>query len=164
MAALVAELEVDPETGAIVVRRVVGAYDVGTPLNPTGATGQLEGGLIQGLGYALMEEIRLTNGHVETVGLEEYKLPNIADVPPLRQILLTDAPGVGPYGAKSIGELSNLLLPAAISNAVYDAVGVRITELPITAEKVYSALRARKPQGDQADRSAVGERRYGIVS
>jgi CO/xanthine dehydrogenase Mo-binding subunit len=85
----------------------------------------------------------VSDGRVETLSLADYKLPTIADVPPLEQRLITGAPGNGPYGAKAVGELTNQLLPPAIANAVFDAVGVWITDLPVTAENVYRALRTR---------------------
>ena len=90
-----------------------------------------------------MEDLRLNeDGRVETVSLADYKLPTARDLPVSVSEWITDAPGVGPYGAKSIGELTTPLAPAAISNAVYDAVGVRIVDLPVTAEKVFAALHA----------------------
>ncbi|HYY89771.1 MAG TPA: xanthine dehydrogenase family protein molybdopterin-binding subunit [Chloroflexota bacterium] len=138
-AALVAEVEVDPETGAVQVRRLTGAYDVGTVLNPTGSLGQIEGGLIQGLGFALMEEIRRAEGRVETVSLSDYKLPTALDLPEHACELIIDAAGVGPYGAKPIGELTNPLPPPAVANAVYDAVGARVCTVPLTAERIRAA-------------------------
>jgi CO/xanthine dehydrogenase Mo-binding subunit len=141
-AALVAEVMVDRETGAVRVRKLTGVYDVGTVLNPMSVRGQLEGGLIQSLGAALMEDIGLgEDGRVGTASLADYKLPTVMDLPECETFLITDAPGDGPYGAKAVGELTNPLLPAAIANAIYDAVGVRICSLPITAEKVFQALR-----------------------
>lgn len=140
-AAVVVEAHVDRDTGQVSIRNVTCAYDVGTVLNPIGMRGQLDGGLVQGLGFAMLEELRLGDaGRVETVNLGEYKLPTISDIPTVSSALLTEAQGTGPFGAKSVGELTTPLLPAAISNAVFDAVGVRIVDLPITAEKVFSAL------------------------
>jgi CO/xanthine dehydrogenase Mo-binding subunit len=140
-AAVVAEVEVDTETGSVHVRRLTGAYDVGTVLNASGTVGQLEGGLIQGLGFAVMEELRRSEGRVETVSLGDYKLPTVLDVPPHDYQLITDAQGVGPYGAKPIGELTTPLPPPAIANAVYRAVGVRVCTLPVSAERVRTAVR-----------------------
>ena len=140
-AAVVAEVQVDPETGDVRVRKLTAVCDVGTVLNPTGVRGQLEGGLVQGLGLASMEELRLSeDGRVETVSLADYKLPTTYDTPAYVAEWITDARGVGPYGAKSIGELTTPLAPPAISNAVFDAVGVRIVDLPVTAEKVFDTL------------------------
>jgi CO/xanthine dehydrogenase Mo-binding subunit len=140
-AAVVAEVQVDPETGEVCVQKLTTVCDVGTVLNPTGVRGQLEGGLVQGLGLASMEDLRLSDdGRVETVSLADYKLPTARDTPAYVSEWITEAPGVGPYGAKSIGELTTPLAPPAISNAVYSAVGVRIVDLPVTAERVFEAL------------------------
>lgn len=140
-AALVAEVQVDRETGAIRVRKLTGAYDVGTVLNPNGLVGQIEGGLIQSLGSAVMEDLHLSeDGRVETASLADYKIPSSQDLPLCETILITDAPGDGPFGAKAVGELTNPLVPAAVANAIFDAVGVRISELPATPEGVYRAL------------------------
>ncbi len=141
--AQVAEVEVDPETGQVRVRRVVSAADVGTVLNANGVDGQLDGATVMGFGFAITEELSIVEGRVETAGHHEYKLPTMADVPVLETVLITDGGGEGPYGAKSVGELTNLTIPAAIANAVYDAVGARVTELPITAERVYAAMQAK---------------------
>jgi CO/xanthine dehydrogenase Mo-binding subunit len=95
-----------------------------------------------------MEDLRLGDGgRVETASLADYKLPTSQDIATYESVWITDAPGTGPYGAKSIGELTTPLIPAALSNAVYDAVGVRIVDLPLSAEKVYLALRALEGAG-----------------
>ncbi len=141
--AQVAEVEVDPETGQVRLRRMVTVHDAGTVINPIGHQGQIEGGLVQGLGLALMEELRTEDGRIGTLSLGDYKLPVIKDVPPLTTIVLEDPAGPGPFRAKAIGEMSISPVPAAIANAVFDACGVRLTELPVTAEKVFFALRAR---------------------
>jgi carbon-monoxide dehydrogenase large subunit len=148
--AQVAEVEVDPETGQVRVRRVVSASDVGTVLNPIGVTGQLEGASIMGLGFAVTEELPIVDGRVEALGHHEYKLPTIADIPAFENLLITTGEGEGPYGAKGVGELSHLTMPAAIANAVADAVGTRITELPITAERVHDALHRIPPEDPRA--------------
>jgi CO/xanthine dehydrogenase Mo-binding subunit len=142
--AQVAEVAVDPETGQVSVRHFTTAHDVGTVINPIGHQGQIEGGLIQGLGYALMEELPTEGGRISTLNLGEVKLPTVADIPPLTTVLLEDAVGPGPFRAKAIGEGSISAVAPAIANAVADACGVRILDLPITAEKVYFALRARE--------------------
>jgi CO/xanthine dehydrogenase Mo-binding subunit len=139
----VAEVRVDRETGTVHVRRLTGVFDVGAVLNPQGVEGQLRGGLIQSLGAALMEDLGLgDDGRVAASSLGDYKLPCAMDIPPCEIELITDAPGDGPYGAKAVGELTNPLVPPAIANAVYAAVGVRISDLPITAERVLAALSA----------------------
>ncbi len=135
------EVAVDRETGAFRVVDAVLVADVGTVINPVALRGQLEGGFVFGLGQALMEELCLEDGRVTTTNLGEYKIPTIADAPPLRLVLITDAPGPGPFGAKSAGELANPGVGAAIANAIDAAVGARVTSLPISAEKVRSLLR-----------------------
>jgi len=141
--AQVAEVAVDPATGQVTVRHFTTAHDVGTVINPMGHQGQIEGGLIQGLGYALMEELPTEDGRISTLNLGEVKLPTIGDIPPLTTVLVEDAVGPGPFRAKAIGEGSISAVAPAIANAVADACGVRILDLPITAEKVYFALKAK---------------------
>ena len=142
--AQVAEVEVDPETGQVTVKRIVTAHDVGTIVNPLGHQGQIDGGVIQGLGYALMEELKSEDGRISTLSLGETKLPTIRDIPELVTVLVESQTGTGPYQGKGIGE--NPISPPApaIANAVYDAVGVRIQDLPITAEKVLAKGPAKK--------------------
>jgi CO/xanthine dehydrogenase Mo-binding subunit len=142
--AQVAEVEIDPATGQVKVRHFTTTHDVGTVINPIGHQGQIEGGLIQGLGYALMEELPTEDGRISTLNLGEAKLPTIADIPPLTTVLLEDAVGPGPFRAKAIGEGSISAVAPAIANAVADACGVRVLDLPITAEKVYFALKAKE--------------------
>jgi CO/xanthine dehydrogenase Mo-binding subunit len=139
-AAQIAEVEVDRDTGQVKLLRVVSAHDVGAILNPLTHQGQIEGGIVQAIGQALTEQLIVEDGVVINVNLGDYKLPTIADIPKLSTVLVESMHGPAPYQGKAIGELSNVALPAAIANAVYDAVGVRLTELPITAERVYNAL------------------------
>lgn len=139
----VAEVEVDLETGQVTVKRIVTAHDVGTVINPMLHQGQIDGGVVQGLGYALMEELTTEDGQVSSLSLGDYKIPTIADIPKLETVLLESPAGPLPYQGKGIGEISNIPIPAAIANAVEDAVGVRITSLPITAEKVLAALKGK---------------------
>lgn len=141
--AQVAEVSVDPETGEVKLLRFTSAHDVGQVMNPVGHQGQINGGVMQGIGYALMEELKIEDGQVTTLTFGDYKIPSIKDIPELRTVLLDPARGVGPYNIKSIGESPNGPVAAAIANAVEDAVGVRIKDLPITAEKVYRALKER---------------------
>lgn len=143
--AQIAEVEVDPDTGAYKVLSLVTSHDTGTLINPNGAEGQIEGGIIQGFGFATMEELQFADGRVVNPNFGEYKIPTVADVPDLKMVLLQDnVVGPGPYNAKSVGEHSLIPTAAAIGNAIYDAVGVRITSTPMTAEKVYQALRERE--------------------
>ncbi len=141
--AQVAEVEVDPETGEVTVHKLVTAHDVGTVLNPLTHQGQIEGGVIQGLGYALMEEMETEEGRISTLSLGDYKIPTIKDIPELVTVLLEPAGGPAPFESKGIGESSNTPVAGAIANAVYDAIGVPLTQLPITAERVLRAIRER---------------------
>ena len=140
--AQVAEVEVDPDTGQVRVQRLVTVHDVGMVLNPIGHQGQINGGVIQGMGFGLCEETPIVDGRVGTPQMSDFKLPNIQDIPTLTTVLLEEEPGPVPFQGKAIGELPNVPTAAAIANAVHDAIGVRIADLPVTAEKVYAALRA----------------------
>lgn len=140
----IAQVRVDRETGQLKVQRMVTAHDVGTIINPLGHQGQIEGGFIQGLGYAVMEEVVTENGRVLTANLGDYRIPAIADVPALDTVLVADPAGPGPFAAKHIGENGIVATAAAIANALADA-GVRIRDLPLSAEKIYFALKAAKP-------------------
>ena len=139
--AQVAEVSVDPETGQVKLLRFTTAHDVGTVLNPIGHQGQINGGIVQGIGFGMMEEVRVREGRVETPHFGEYKIPTCEDIPELQTVLLEPQKGVGPYSIKGIGENPISPVAPAIANAVEDAVGVRVRDLPITAEKVQRALR-----------------------
>jgi carbon-monoxide dehydrogenase large subunit len=141
--AQVAEVEVDPETGKVRLRRFVTAHDVGTIMNPVTHQGQIDGGVIMGLGQALMEELVMENGQVLTASLGDYKLPTAADIPVLKTVLVRSGGGLAPYEAKAIGEFANNSPPAAVANAVADATGARLFELPISAEKIHRALKEK---------------------
>ena len=141
--AQVAEVEVDPETGQVTVQRIVTAHDVGTVINPMLHQGQIDGGIIQGLGYALMEEMTSEDGRISSLSLGDYKIPTMPDIPRLDTVLLESGPGPAPFDSRGIGESSNVPVAGAIANAVYDAVGVRILDLPITAETVLRGLREK---------------------
>ncbi|HEV8341025.1 MAG TPA: xanthine dehydrogenase family protein molybdopterin-binding subunit [Candidatus Binatia bacterium] len=138
--AQVAEVEVDPETGKVRLHRFVTAHDVGTIINPVSHQGQIDGGAMMAIGAALTEELPLDEGKITTQNFGEYKLPNISDIPKFKTVLIHSTGGPGPYEAKGIGEMANVSPPAAIANAVDDAVGVRIFDLPVTAEKIFKAL------------------------
>jgi CO/xanthine dehydrogenase Mo-binding subunit len=141
--AQVAEVAVDPETGAVALLGFTTAHDTGVVLNPIGHQGQINGGVMHGLGYALMEELRVEDGRVTTLSFGEYKVPTVGDIPPLKTVLLESEHGEGPYHIRGIGEAPCVPVAAAVANAVADAAGVRIRELPITAEKVYRALNSK---------------------
>jgi CO/xanthine dehydrogenase Mo-binding subunit len=121
----------------------VTAHDVGTIINPLTHQGQIDGGAVMGMGQALMEELVMDNGAITTASLADYKLPTAADIPELKTVLVRSGGTVAPYEAKAIGEFANNSPPAAIANAVADAVGVRLFDLPITAEKIYRGLKEK---------------------
>ncbi len=140
MCAQIAEVEVDPETGQVKLRKYISAHNTGTVLNPLMHQGQIDGGTVMGIGYALMEHLVIEGGKVATTHFGEFKIPTIMDIPPLKTAVTEIPKGPGPYSSMAIGETANIPVAAAIANAVQDAVGVRIMELPITAEKVFKAL------------------------
>lgn len=144
VSAQIAEVHVDPETGEITLRNMVSAHTTGKVINPLMHQGQIEGGVVFGLGYALTEEVMFDGAKISTSNLGEFKIPNIMDIPPLKTDVMENVPaGPGPYNSLAIGEVANTPTAAAVANAVADACGVRITDLPVTSEKVYKALRAR---------------------
>jgi len=144
-AAQVVEVEVDEETGEVFVHRVWAAHDCGRALNPRAARGQIEGSVWMGLGQALSEAQRFTaSGLCLNASLLEYRVPTAVDSPPIEVFLVESSDPEGPFGAKEVGEGSLAAVLPALTNAVYDAVGVRITELPLTPERVLAAIEARR--------------------
>jgi CO/xanthine dehydrogenase Mo-binding subunit len=140
----VAEVEVDTETGEV---RVVGywaSHDVGRAVNPLLLEGQVEGGVAQGIGWTLTEDMVTKDGHVLNPTFLDYRIPGTQDLPRVVCDFVEPVDPKGPYGAKGIGEPALNPVPAAVANAIYDAIGIRFTELPITAEKVLFALRERE--------------------
>ena len=135
------ELSVDRETGEIDLHDVVLVADVGTVINPLGHRGQLDGGFAFGIGYALTEEIAMDDGRLVNASFADYKVPCQRDMPPFRVIELPPTGGQGPYGAKAAGESSQSGIAPAIANAVAAACGVRLKTLPLTAERVFDALK-----------------------
>jgi xanthine dehydrogenase molybdenum-binding subunit len=138
-----AEVEVDLETGQVEVLRIVAAHDVGKAINPTLVEGQIDGGVVMGLGYALTEELKVDpeSGRVLNPNFRDYRLPTVFDVPDISHILIETAEPTGPFGAKGIGEAALIPTAGAIGNAISDAIGKRIYSLPITPEKILAALR-----------------------
>ena len=136
------EVEIDEETGRTSVSRLVACFDAGRVIHRASAEGQLEGGAVQGLGYALMEEIALDNGVSKNPHLADYKIPTSLDAPGITGVLLESGGGLGPFGAKGLGEPAMTPSIAAVANAVSNALGARVTDLPITAERVLARLRA----------------------
>jgi CO/xanthine dehydrogenase Mo-binding subunit len=138
-----ADVTVDAETGEVTINRYVVAQDVGYAINPTYIEGQIEGGVAQGLGLALSEEIVYRDGRVLNANLTDYKMPTSLDVPPIESILVECPSKEGPHGAKGVGEPPCIAPPATIANAIAAATGLWVTSLPITAEKIVMGLRAR---------------------
>jgi len=144
VSAQIAEVHVDPETGKVTLRNMVSAHTTGKVINPLMHQGQIEGGVVFGLGYALTEEVMFDGARITTTNFGEFKIPNITDIPPLKTHVMENVPaGPGPYNSLAIGEVANTPTAAAVANAVADACGVRIMDLPVTSEKVYRALKAR---------------------
>jgi CO/xanthine dehydrogenase Mo-binding subunit len=135
-----AEIEVDTDLGLIRVRKMTCAHDVGKAVNPTLIEGQIEGGVAQGLGMALMEEFIPGRGE----NLHDYLIPTIGDVPPIESLLIEDESPVGPFGAKGIGEQALIPTAPAILNALHHATGVRLHRIPATPDRVRAAILAKE--------------------
>lgn len=141
------EVAVDTETGQVDVIKSVACHDIGRAINYAAAEGQITGGSHQGMGYALMEEFKLNQGYVQTRSLSEYLVPTALDIVPTKVIILESGTGLGPYGAKGIGEPCLTPAAPAVANAVADAIGARVYSLPLTPEKVLDAIDlANKPE------------------
>ena len=138
--AQVALVDVDTELGTVAVRRVVAAHDVGRAVNPTLAEGQVQGGIAQGLGMALMEAY--VPGRTDN--LHDYLIPTVGDMPEIEVILVEDEEPSGPYGAKGVGEPALVPTAPAILSAIRDATGARVTSLPATPDRVLAAMRAAR--------------------
>lgn len=138
--AQLARVAVDPETGQVQVLELVSAVDVGRIVNPRAHQLQIDGGAVMGFGAAVMEDLSEEDGYVTAATFGDLKLPTSHDVPRLRTVLVDGGRGIGPAGVKSVGELTNVAVGAAVANAVADATGARIRALPVTAERVYWAL------------------------
>ena len=139
-----AEVEVDPETGKVKVLSLVAAHDCGFPINLNTAEGQIEGGISMGLGYGLSEDLRHEEGRVLVTDFADYFLWRAPDMPAIRPIIVTTDDQYGPFGAKGLGEATFIPTAPAIANAIYNAIGVRIKELPLTPEKVLKALKEKR--------------------
>ena len=138
------EVEVDTETGQVRVTKLVNVADAGAPINPRIAETQLSGGAIMQLGFTLMEEILFDGGQVTNASLADYKIPGIRDIPPMQSALVAATQTSGPFGAKGLGESGTFGVSPAAANAIEDAVGVRLTRMPLTTEAVLRALRAKE--------------------
>ena len=138
-----AEVHVDPDTGQVKLLNFVIASDCGTVIYPLGAEGQVEGGLAQGIGYALTEGLQIDEGRPINPNFSDYRIPSMRDMPPLQHAFADSYEPTGPFGAKGLGELNMDPTAAVINNAIFDAVGVRVKTLPITPEKILRALKEK---------------------
>ena len=139
----VVEVEVDMETGETRVTKVWSAHDTGRVINPTTGEGQVEGGVLQGLGYALVEEHALREGRILNDQFSTYIIPTTLDTPEIKAILVEHEFPWGPYGAKGLGETPIIAVAPAVTAAIHHAAGVRLDRIPATPERVWAALRAR---------------------
>jgi 4-hydroxybenzoyl-CoA reductase subunit alpha len=141
----VCELEVDPETGVVRIIRFTDAHDSGTVINPMAFHGQVEGSIVMGVGEVLSEDMIFDDkGRILNPNLHDYLIPSIGDTPEIESIAVPSYEPRGPYGAKEVGEGSMVPVLGSIANAIYDAVGVRMTELPITPQKILAALAEKR--------------------
>jgi carbon-monoxide dehydrogenase large subunit len=143
----IAEVEVDVETGVVKVVKVVASHDVGRVINPVSCEQQIEGAVIMGLSNTLFEEFKMEKGRIVNGSLADYKIATIMDLPEIDSMMVESIHEEGPYGAKGVGEPAAAPTAPAIANAIYDAIGVRLNELPITPEKILAALRAKQSNG-----------------
>lgn len=140
------EVEVDLETGKVKILNYIAAHDVGKAINPLLLEGQIYGGGLQGIGYALGEKMVYKDGRLMNGNFLDYKIPTVRDVPPIQPVIVETDEKDGPFGAKGIGEPGLVPTAPAIANAIYDAIGVRIKDLPITPEKVLAAIKAKEEE------------------
>ncbi len=138
----IAEVEVDTETGIVEVKKIVAAHDVGAAVNPQNVEGQIEGGCSMGVGYALLEEVVVDGGEIKNPGLSSYLIPTALDMPEVFPMIVEAQEPSGPYGAKGVGEPALVPTAAAIANAVADALGIRLYDLPLTPERIVAAIKA----------------------
>jgi CO/xanthine dehydrogenase Mo-binding subunit len=144
MCAQMAEVEIDRETGEVKLRRFVSVHHTGKVLNPLLHDGQIDSGIVMGVGFALTEEMLFAEGKVTTQHFGDYKIPTFRDIPQLQKVVVETAVGRGPYNSMSIGETPIITVAPAIANAVHDAIGVSIKSIPITAEKILAGLRNQR--------------------
>jgi CO/xanthine dehydrogenase Mo-binding subunit len=137
-------VEVDTMTGRVEVLKTVSIPDAGRVINPLGLEGQTEGGAVMGAGYALTEDTVIENGQFKTKNLSTYIIPTSLDIPEIETVMVEELEESGPYGAKGIGEAVSIPITPAIANAIEDAVGVRLYEIPMTPERVYWAIHGKR--------------------
>jgi CO/xanthine dehydrogenase Mo-binding subunit len=150
-AAHLAKVAVDPETGEVRVLDYLAAQDVGRAINPGEVEGQIHGGVVQGIGWALFEGMTYDEaGQLLTSTLMDYALPHSQDVPAITPLLVEVPSALGPFGAKGVGEPPVVPVAAAIANAIKDAVGVRMTQIPMTPERVFASLNEEKSKDTES--------------
>ncbi|MCK9382665.1 MAG: xanthine dehydrogenase family protein molybdopterin-binding subunit [Sulfuritalea sp.] len=142
----VVEVEVDTDTGTVRMTKVTGAHDVGRVLNRLGIEGQIEGGVVMGQGYALTEDLMIENGVMKNPNFRDYKLVTAPEIPEMDISFIESMDGEGPQGAKGVGEAPSICIAAATANAIANATGVRMFELPFTPERVYRTLHGQTPK------------------
>lgn len=145
-----AEVKVDPGSGKLEILRFLSVHDSGTILNPLLAEGQVEGGVVQGMGYGLLEEIVRTQGRVMNDNFTDYRIPTISDVPSIESVFIEIPDPFGPFGAKGLGEITQVGVAPAIANAIYDAAGIRLKELPMTSERIFQLLQEKDQRSGKA--------------
>jgi CO/xanthine dehydrogenase Mo-binding subunit len=135
-------VDVDTVTGKTLVQKVWSAHDIGRAINPQSVEGQVQGAVVQGVGYALLEELVWENGRLTNPSFMDYKIPDGLDAPSeITVMLIEEAPeGTGPYGAKGIGEAPIVGIAPAVANAIFNATGARLTRIPMTSERVLDAI------------------------
>ncbi|WP_372714122.1 xanthine dehydrogenase family protein molybdopterin-binding subunit [Ilyobacter sp.] len=136
----IAQVEVNTETGKVKVLKIIAAHDVGKAINEINVEGQIEGGCLMGTGFALSEEVKIKDGKIQNPSFSKYLIHTSQDMPEIYPVIVEETDITGPFGAKGVGEPALIPVAPSIINAVYDAIGVRFTELPITPEKVLKAL------------------------
>ncbi len=140
-----AEIEVDTDTGEMEILQLIGAFDLGTVINPSTARGQVIGGMIQGMGSAVLEELKYKDGKLQNSSFVDYKIPTAADIPGKIESIFVQTPDEGgPFGARAVGEHPMISIPPALANAIFDAIGVRIKDLPLTSENILKHIKDKK--------------------
>ena len=135
------EIEVDRQTGRISVERIISAHDVGKAINPQAVVGQVQGGAVQGLGWAILEDFVVQRGQVLTTELSTYLIPTVLDIPAGFEVIILENPSpLGPWGAVGVGEMPLLAVAPAIFAALHDAAGVWCNQIPLTQERVWCYL------------------------
>jgi len=140
-AAQAAQVDVNTRTGEVRVLRIIAANDVGRAINPLGLQGQVEGGIVMGMGMALTENFIVENGIIFTDHLARYRIPTIMQTPEIVSIIVEHPVTAGPYGAKGVGEIVSIPTAPAITNAIYNAIGVRVVNLPVDQEEILHQIR-----------------------